>query len=415
MAETIVLAYSGGLDTSVATKWLQEERGYEVVCLTADLGALPDSDAARERGLAAGAREVDLVDARQDFLRYFAFPALAANAVYEGAYPLATALGRPLIAKLLVDKARAVGATAVAHGCTGKGNDQVRLDVGIHTLAPELTIVGTARENAMTRDEAIAYARRHDIAITTTIESPYSTDENLWGRSIECGDLEDPWASPPEDVYEWTRPPDRTPDEPAEIEIAFERGIPVALDGERLGAIALVERLSALAGEHGIGRVDMVENRLVGIKSREIYEAPAAVVLLEAHRALEALTLSKNQLRWKDRVAQEYADLIYNGQWFSAHHQDLAAYVQSTQHHVTGDVRMRLWHARAEAMGRRSDRSLYSHALATYGEGDQFDQSAAQGFIKLWGLPIQLQAQQQLLREPGDPLQIAAPDVEPQA
>ena len=409
MAETIVLAYSGGLDTSVATKWLQEERGYDVVCLTVDLGRLPDVDAARARGLAAGAKAVELVDAREDFLRFFAFPALAANAVYEGAYPLATALGRPLIAKLLVDKAREVGAAAVAHGCTGKGNDQVRLDVGIQTLAPELTIVGTARENAMTRDAAMAYAQEHGIPVTATVASPYSTDENLWGRSVECGVLEDPWVAPPEDVYEWTRPLEATPDKPSSVEISFDHGVPVALDGDELPPIELVERLSTLAGEHGLGRIDMVENRLVGIKSREIYEAPAAVALLEAHRALEALTLSKQQVRWKERVAQEYADLIYNGLWFSAHHQDLAAYVQSTQRHVTGDVRMRLWRGTAVAMGRRSDRSLYSHALATYGEGDQFDQSAAQGFIKLWGLPVQLQAQQQLLQEPGDPMQLAKP------
>ena len=409
MADTIVLAYSGGLDTSVATKWLQAERGYDVVCLTIDLGNLPDMDAARERGLTAGARTVDVIDAREDFLRFFAFPALAANAVYEGQYPLATALGRPLMAKLLVDHAREVGATAVAHGCTGKGNDQVRFDVAIQALAPELTIVGTARENLMTREQAIEYAQRHGIPIRETIASPYSTDENLWGRSIECGILEDPWAEPPDDVYEWTQPLDRTPAEPAFVEIGFDHGVPAALDGEALDPVTLVDRLSRLGGEHGIGRIDMVENRLVGIKSREIYEAPAAVTLLEAHRALEALTLSKPQVRMKERVAQEYADLIYNGLWFTAHHQDLAAYVQSTQRHVSGEVRMRLWRGTAVAMGRQSDHTLYSHALATYGEGDQFDQSAAAGFIKLWGLPVQLQAQQQLLREPGDPLHLAGP------
>jgi len=409
MAETIVLAYSGGLDTSVATKWLQEERGYDVVCLTIDLGRLPDVDAARERGMAAGAKAVELVDAKDDFLRFFAFPALAANARYEGAYPLATALGRPLIAKLLVDKAREVGASAVAHGCTGKGNDQVRLDVAIHALAPDLKIVGTARENEMTRDEAIAYAERHGIPVRTTLASPYSTDENLWGRSIECGILEDPWAAPPEDIYEWTKPLNATPAEAEEVEIGFEHGVPVSLNGEDLPSVELVSQLSDIAGRHGIGRIDMVENRLVGIKSREIYEAPAAVVLLEAHQALEALTLSKQQVRWKALVAQEYADLIYNGQWFSAHHRDLAAYVQSTQRHVTGKVRMRLWHGTAVATGRFSEESLYSHALATYGEGDQFDQSAAQGFIKLWGLPLEVQAQAQMLREPGDPLRLARP------
>ena len=412
MAETIVLAYSGGLDTSVATKWLQEEYGYDVICVTIDLGNLPDVDAARERAFAAGAKGLEVIDGREDFLRFFAFPALAANAVYEGQYPLATALGRPLIAKMLVDQAHAVGATAIAHGCTGKGNDQVRFDVAINALAPDMKIVGTARENLMTRDEAIAYAAKFDIPVTTTLASPYSTDENMWGRSVECGDLEDPWLEPPEDVFTWTNPLDKTPDQPVEIEISFDQGVPVALDGKQLDPVTLVDRVSELSGEHGIGRIDMVENRLVGIKSREIYEAPAAVTLLEAHRALEAMTLSKHQVRMKERVAQEYADLIYNGLWFTAHHQDLAAYVQSSQRHVTGDVRMRLWRGTATAMGRRSERSLYSHALATYGEGDEFDQAAAQGFIKLWGLPVQVQAGIQLLNQPGGLERLAAPDDE---
>jgi argininosuccinate synthase len=412
MAETIVLAYSGGLDTSVATKWLQEEYGYDVICVTIDLGNLPDVDAARERAFAAGAKGLEVIDGREDFLRFFAFPALAANAVYEGQYPLATALGRPLIAKMLVDQAHAVGATAIAHGCTGKGNDQVRFDVAINALAPDMKIVGTARENLMTRDEAIAYAAKFDIPVTTTLASPYSTDENMWGRSVECGDLEDPWLEPPEDVFTWTNPLDKTPDQPVEIEISFDQGVPVALDGKQLDPVTLVDRVAELSGEHGIGRIDMVENRLVGIKSREIYEAPAAVTLLEAHRALEAITLSKHQVRMKERVAQEYADLIYNGLWFTAHHQDLAAYVQSSQRHVTGDVRMRLWRGTATAMGRRSERSLYSHALATYGEGDEFDQAAAQGFIKLWGLPVQVQAGIQLLNQPGGLERLAAPDHE---
>jgi argininosuccinate synthase len=402
MAETIVLAYSGGLDTSVATKWLQEARGYEVVCLMVDLGRLPDVEAARARGLKAGARAVEVVDAREDFLRFFVFPALAAGAVYEGSYPLATALGRPLIAKLLVDKAREVDASAVAHGCTGKGNDQVRFDVSIRALGPELKVVGTARENLMNRDEAIAYAERFEIPIKQTMASPYSTDENLWGRSVEAGILEDPWVEPPEEVYAWTKPLRATPEDPAYVTITFDHGVPVALDGEATSAVDLVERLNALAGEHGIGRIDMVEDRLVGIKSREIYESPAAVTLLEAHRALEALTLTKQQLRFKERVAQEYADLIYNGLWFTGHHQDLAAYVQSTQRHVSGEVRMRLHRGTAVAVGRQSDRSLYSHELATYSEGDQFDQTAAQGFIKLHGLPVEVQARRQLLLDPKD-------------
>ena len=410
MAETIVLAYSGGLDTSAATKWLQEERGYEVVCLLIDLGNVGDIEGAERRAEEANALEFAVVDAREDFLRYFAFPALAANAVYEGAYPLATALGRPLIAKLLVDKAREVGASAVAHGCTGKGNDQVRFDLALRALAPDLHIVGTARENEWTRDEALAYCRRHGISVEAGGGSPFSVDENMWGRAIEAGVLEDPWVAPPEDAFAWTRPLDQTPAEPATIEIAFEQGLPVAIDGEALGPVALVERLNALAGEHGVGRIDMVENRLVGIKSREVYEAPAAVALLAAHRKLESLTLAKAQSRMKERVAQEYADLVYNGLWFSAHHQDLAAYVQSTQRHVTGEVRLRLWRGHAEATGSRSDRSLYRFELATYGADDSFDQAAALGFIKLWGLPVEVQARQQLLRDPADPLRLAAPD-----
>ena len=412
MPETIVLAYSGGLDTSVATKWLQEERGYDVVCLMVDLGRLPDIESARERGLSAGAKEVAVVDAREDFLRYFVFPALQAGAVYEGAYPLATALGRPLIAKLLVDKAREVGASAVAHGCTGKGNDQVRFDVSIRALGPDLKVIGTARENQMNRDQALEYAAKHGIAVRQTAASPFSTDENMWGRSVEAGVLEDPWAEPPEEVYAWTRTINATPEEPTYIEIAFDHGIPVALNGERIAPTDLVERLNGIAGDNGIGRIDMVEDSLVGIKSREIYESPAAVVLLEAHRALEAMTLSKMQLRFKERVVQEYADLIYNGLWYSAHHQDLAAYVQSTQRYVTGDIRMRLHRGTAVAVGRRSDRALYSHALATYSEGDQFDQTAALGFIKLWGLPIEVQTRNQLQLDPGsgDPLQLQRPE-----
>ncbi len=413
MADKIVLAFSGGLDTSVAAHWLRSERGYDVYCLTVDLGNLGDLDTIRERGREAGAAEVDIVDARDDFLRYFVFPALQAGVVYEGRYPLATALGRPLIAKLLVDKAREVGATAVAHGCTGKGNDQVRLDVGVQTLAPDLTIVGTTREHSVSRDEALAYAAEHGISVRQTAASPYSTDENLWGRSIEAGVLEDPWQEPPADVYEWTKPLDQTPAQPAVIEIRFEEGVPVALDGERMDPTPLVQRLSDLAGEHGIGRIDMVENRLVGIKSREIYEAPAAVVLLEAHRILEELTLTKQQTRFKGLVAQEYADLVYNGLWFSAHHRDLAEYVASTQRHVTGDVRLRLWHGTVMVMGRRAERSLYSEALATYNkEGDLFDQSHAQGFIRLHGLQAQVQAQRQLLHESGDLMRLAAPDRE---
>ena len=410
MAEKIVLAYSGGLDTSVAAKWLQEERGYEVHCLTVDLGNLPDMDGAQRRGEEAGALSVDVIDAKADFLNYFVFPALQANALYQGEYPLATALGRPLIGKLLVDKARELGATAVAHGCTGKGNDQVRLDVAITTLAPDLTIVGTARENEMSRDAAIEYASKHGISVRQTLASPYSTDENLWGRSVECGELEDPWEEPPAGVWSWTTDPGTAPDEPAILEISFEQGIPVAIDGERLDPVTLVQRLSDLGGKHGIGRVDMVEDRLVGIKSREIYEAPAAVTLITAHKALEQLTLAKPQIRMKERVAQEYADLVYNGLWYTGHHRDLAAYVQSSQQDVTGEVRIRLWKGTLTVLGKQAAHSLYSKELATYGEDDLFDQKAAQGFIKLHGLAVQVQAHRQLLRESKDLLHLAAPE-----
>jgi len=411
MPEKIVLAYSGGLDTSVAAHWLRDQRGYEVHCLTIDLGNLGDTEGIYERGRQAGAADVEIIDAKDDFLRYFVFPALQAGVMYEGRYPLATALGRPLIAKLLVDKARQIGATAVAHGCTGKGNDQVRLDVGVQTLAPDLKIVGTTREHSVSRDEALAYAAQHGITVRQTKEHSYSTDENLWGRSIEAGILEDPWHEPPADVYLWTKAMEDTPAQPAIVEIRFEGGIPVALDGEKMDPVPLVQRLSDLGGEHGIGRIDMVENRLVGIKSREIYESPAAVILLETHQALEQLTLTKPQMRFKNTVAQEYGDLVYNGLWFTSHHRDLAQYVVSTQRHVTGDVRVRLWHGTTTVIGRQADRSLYSQGLATYNkEGDLFNQGDAQGFIRLHGLQAQVQAHAQMLTEPGDLLKLAAPE-----
>ncbi|MBI4571645.1 MAG: argininosuccinate synthase, partial [Chloroflexi bacterium] len=394
---------------SVAVRWLSE-RGYQVIALTNDVGIDRDRATLEERALGAGAVAYRWVDAREDFIRYFAFPALAAGAVYQGVYPLATALARPLIAKLMVDVAREEGAQAVAHGCTGKGNDQVRFDVSVQALAPDLRIVAPLREwELRTREQEIEYAQQHEIPVPVTKASPFSIDENLWGRSIESGPLEDPWLEPPEEAYARTRPVAKTPDQPCYVEIGFERGRPVSLDGEALDGVTLVRRLTELAGEHGVGRLDHVEDRLVGIKSREVYEAPAAITLLRAHEALEAMTLSKQQLRLKTLIAQEYAELIYNGLWFTAHHQDLASYVQSTQRHVTGAVRMRLHKGQATAAGRASPRSLYAHALATYEEGDQYDQSAAEGFIHIWGLPVRVQAEVQLLAQPGDTLRIAAP------
>jgi argininosuccinate synthase len=312
---------------------------------------------------------------------------------------LATALSRPLIARELVEIARREGATAVAHGCTGKGNDQVRIDVGVQSLAPHLKIVAPLREWEMDRESEIAYAQEHHIPISVTKASPYSIDENLWGRSIETGVLEDPWVEPPADVYLWTKSAAEAPDEPVYVEIGFEEGVPVALDGAKLDPVALVKRLNAVAGEHGVGRVDMVEDRLVGIKSREVYEAPAASVLLAAHEALESLTLSKDQRRLKAALAREYSELVYNGLWFSAHHQDIAAYVQSTQRHVTGDVRLKLHKGNATVVGRKSPRSLYDFSLATYDKGDEYDRTAAVGFISIWGLPSRVQAKVQMLDE----------------
>jgi argininosuccinate synthase len=318
--------------------------------------------------------------------------------VYEGEYPLATALARPLIARLMVEVAKQEGAVAVAHGCTGKGNDQVRFDVSINTLAPDIKIIAPVREWSMTRDNEIAYAAERGIPIPVTNASPYSTDQNLWGRSIECGILEDPWAEPPADVYAWTVDPDTAAaKEPSYVEITFQNGVPVALNGEELDGVTIVETLNKQAGEYGIGRIDHIENRLVGIKSREIYEAPAGVVLMAAHKALESLTLSRDQIRFKEIIAGEYARLIYNGQWYSALHQDLAAYVQSTQRFVSGTVRMKLSRGRCAVVGRKSEHSLYSLGLATYETGDQFDHNAALGFIKLWALPLSTQAQAQLL------------------
>jgi len=395
---TVILAYSGGLDTSIAIRWIKEQYDLDVITLTIDVGNERDLPAIAARAEKIGALKAMLVDARADFVRYFVWPALQAGAIYEGQYPLATAIARPLIARLLVEVARAEGAVAVAHGCTGKGNDQVRFDVSINTLAPDLKIIAPVREWSMTRDNEIAYAQKHNIPITATNASPYSVDQNLWGRSIECGVLEDPWAEPPEEVYAWTTSPDVSSQaEPDYMEITFQQGIPAALNGEDMDGVAIVETLNKVAGKHGIGRIDHVENRLVGIKSREVYEAPAAVVLHAAHKALESLTLSRDQARFKEIVAAEYARLIYNGQWYSALHQDLAAYVQSTQRFVSGVVRVKLSHGHCAIVGRKSEHSLYNHSLATYDSADQFDHNAALGFIKLWGLPLTTQAQAQLL------------------
>ncbi len=395
MAQKVVLAYSGGLDTSVAIKWLTEKYGMEVITVTADIGGVRDLPAIRDKALKIGATKAFVTDAKEVFVESFVFPALQADAVYEGQYPLATALARPLIAQIMVDVAKKEGATAVAHGSTGKGNDQVRFDVSVEALAPELKIVAPAREWGMTREATVKYANKHDIPVPITVDSPYSIDENLWGRSIECGVLEDPWTEPPEEVFAWTKPIKETPDKPKYIEISFEQGIPVSLDGGKLDGVSLVQKLNQVAGNHGVGRIDHLENRLVGIKSREIYEAPAATVLFKAHQALEAMTLSRLQLRFKEKVSTEYADLIYNGLWFSTLRDDLAAYVSNCQKFVTGTVKVKLFKGNCLVVGRKSPYSLYSYSLATYDKGDVFDQSASPGFIHIWGLPVKIQAQVQ--------------------
>jgi argininosuccinate synthase len=396
--DKVILAYSGGLDTSVMVKWIGEKYDMDVITFTVDLGQGEDIQKIRDKAIRTGAVDAIALDARNLFVDCFVWPALMAGALYEGKYPLATALGRPLIAKLMVDAARQYNARAVAHGCTGKGNDQVRFDVTFQTLAPDLKIIAPVREWKMSRPEALEYAAKHGIAVEATVESPYSIDQNLFGRSCESGLLEDPWDEPPAEAFAWTVDPAKAPDTPAYVTIDFEQGKPVALDGQKLDGVPLLEKLNALGGQHGVGRIDHVENRLVGIKSRELYEAPAAVILHEAHRELESLCLSKQASRFKTFVSQEYADIIYNGLWFSAFHQDLFAFVASNQRFVTGQVKVKLFKGKAMVVGRKSEFSLYSKNLATYDRDDQFNHDAARGFIYLHGLGQQTQAQTQLLK-----------------
>jgi argininosuccinate synthase len=389
----VVLAYSGGLDTSVAVAWLREQFNVEVITLTVDVGGGSLREGVAARAMSAGASRAYVVDARDRFVRQFVWPSLQANARYQGAYPLATALARPLIAQLLVEVANRERADAVAHGCTGKGNDQVRFDVAVHALDRKLEVVAPMRVGmGLSRDQEIDYAQERGIEIPITKKSPYSIDVNLWGRSIETGILEDPWATPPNDVYEWTVNPGDAPDVPAEVVIGFDGGVPVSIDGELLPAVELVERLNALGGKHGVGRIDHVEDRLVGIKSREIYEAPAAVILHTAHAALEGLTLSKQSLRFNRLVSDQVAQDTYDGLWFSALQRDLRSYVAASQAVVNGQVRMRLDHGNAVIVGRRSDDSLYDRALATYDAEDAFDHEAAVGFIRIFGLPLKTEA-----------------------
>jgi argininosuccinate synthase len=397
MSDKVVLAYSGGLDTSVAIKWIKDKYDFDVIAVTVDVGNEKDFSAIREKALKVGAVKALVIDAKKNFVGDYIFPALKAGSLYEGVYPMATSLARPLIARLLTEVALQEGAVAIAHGCTGKGNDQVRFEVAINALAPGVKIIAPAREWGMTREDTIKYAERFGIPVPVKTGHAYSVDENLWGRSVECGVLEDPWTEPPEEVYAWTKSPAASPDKADYCEIEFDKGIPVACDGKAMDGVSLIIKLNELAGKHGVGRIDHVENRLVGIKSREIYEAPAAVLLLTAHQALEDMTLAKDQARFKAKVATEFADLVYSGLWFTANRQDLAAYVDSTQRFVSGTVRLKLFKGTCSVVGRKSPYSLYSCGLATYEKGDQFDQRAAPGFIHIFGLPVKTQAKLQPL------------------
>jgi len=386
----IVVAYSGGLDTSVMVKWLQQHYpDAEVITATGDLGQKKELQGVRQKALATGASKAFVKDLSAEFVEEYVFPALRASALYEGAYPMATSLGRPLLAKYLVEVARAEGATIVSHGCTGKGNDQVRFEVSIAALAPELRVIAPLREWEFTsREEEVEYALLHGIPVSVTKSSPYSIDENLWGTSIECGVLEDPMVEPPADAYQRTVDPVLAPDQPEMVEIEFQQGVPVALNGEPLNGVELIQRLNEIGGAHGVGRIDLVENRLVGIKSREIYEAPAATILHFAHTELERLTLDKPTFNMKSQLAIEYANLIYNGLWFSPLRKALDAFVNETQSTVSGLVRVKLHKGRVIVAGRSSVHSLYSTTLATYTSEDTFDHKASEGFIKIFGLPL---------------------------
>ena len=392
MSKRIVLAYSGGLDTSVAIGWIAEETGAEVIAVAADVGqGGEDLGVIRERALACGAVEAEVVDLRAEFANEYCLPALRANALYLERYPLVSALSRPVIAKHLVAAARRYRADTVAHGCTGKGNDQVRFEVGIGALAPELDVIAPVRDSGMTRDKAIAFAEEKGLPIDQSKRSPYSVDQNLWGRAVETGFLEDPWNAPIEDLYAYTSAPDPSVD-PDDVVISFADGVPTGIDGRSASVLDVILELNRRAGAQGVGRLDMVEDRLVGIKSREVYEAPGAVALLAAPQELEDLTVERDLRRFKFAVEQRWSELVYDGLWFSPLKRSLDAFVDSSQRHVTGDVRLRLSAGRAVATGRRGSGSLYDFELATYDTGDAFDQSLARGFVQLWGLPSRMAA-----------------------
>ena len=392
MTDRVVLAYSGGLDTSVAIGWIAERTGAEVVAVAVDVGqGGEDLDVIRQRALACGAVEAEVADARDEFADEYCLPALQAGALYMDRYPLVSAISRPVIVKHLVAAARQHGASVVAHGCTGKGNDQVRFEVGIQSLAPELSCIAPVRDLALTRDKAIEFATAHELPIETTKNNPFSIDQNVWGRAVETGFLEDIWNAPTKDVYSYTEEPGQSPG-PDEVVVAFERGVPVAVDGRRVTVLQAIEELNRRAGAQGVGRIDMVEDRLVGIKSREVYEAPGAVALLTAHEELENVTLERDLARFKRGVSQRWSELVYDGLWFSPLKRALDVFVAESQEHVTGEVRMTLHAGRAVVTGRRSATSLYDFSLATYDSGDTFDQSLAKGFVDIWGLPSKIAA-----------------------
>jgi len=392
MTERIVLAYSGGLDTSVAIGWIAEQTGADVIALAVDVGqGGEDLAAIRERAMACGAADAVVADVREEFATEYCMPALRANALYMNRYPLVSALSRPLIVKHLARVAREYGAGMVSHGCTGKGNDQVRFEVGLACLAPEVTVLAPVRDSGMTRDKAIAFAAERGLPINVTSRSPYSIDQNLWGRSCETGHLEDIWEAPHDDVWAYTSDP-AEPRPPDEVVISFSEGIPVAVDGRPLSPLQIITELNALAGAHGVGRIDMVEDRLVGIKSREIYEAPGAVALIAAHSELESVCMELDLARFKRQAEQRWTELVYDGLWFSPLRQSLEAFMASASQHVSGDVRVRLHGGQAVVTGRRSPAALYNYELATYDTGDTFDQQLAKGFVELWGLPSKIAA-----------------------
>ena len=392
MTERVVLAYSGGLDTSVAIGWIGAETGAEVIAVAADVGqGGEDLEGIRLRALECGAVESIVVDAKDEFAHDYVAPALKANALYQDRYPLVSSLSRPLITKHLIAAAREHGATAIAHGCTGKGNDQVRFEVSAAALAPELRVLAPVRDSGMTRDKAIAFAEERGLPIDVNKRSPYSVDQNLWGRTAECGVLEDPWVQPPEEVFDYTADPTVARDAD-EVTVSFVDGVPMALDGRALDLVALIAELNTRAGAHGVGRIDLVEDRLVGIKSREIYECPAAITLLTAHRDLEDMTLERDLARFKRQVDQRWGELTYDGLWFSPLKRALDRFVDDASRNVSGDVRLRLHGGAATIVGRRSDAALYDFSLATYDAEDRFDQRDARGFVDLWGLPVRVWA-----------------------